>query len=750
MTVAEFLLVVMGRVSTLDDPASLARMFTSAEAASVAVLEVLPNGRQLGNGKMRLSRWSWEPSVGGGTDMEKLELLIPVPSGLPLNQIFEEHPFPRRAVPITKAESAAEFQQEIQEAIANPCFFGLSFQRPGHREPLLLSYMSIAPFQDARRLIFAPIPETLEECRRLAQRISALESHYLKGRCPTANAVAGILRIKRERVLADCGQPRQPRRQLALEAAVNGHRANGNGEPEVPMWETRYLKLPMTCLSGYAMKGLRSIAQGVEGAVFQLCTEDDRKQYLMKIEDIYHHNAAPDSVARHAVFDPALLRLVSKENISVPLIGGGRPTVWKCDGWLTPPRRGLSIPTTFGFTVMERWEVPIDSSYEGVDDLLRQSITEKLNRLHQLGYIHGDINGGNIMLKYAFGKYSSEGEETKIAFIDFGQTKKVADMTAADTAFYSSLWTFFLDEPTTVTKKNAFALESRILKNLLDEYTMTPEEIEQMWDESNGHRANGNGEPEVPMWKIRYLKLPMTCLKGYPMEGSWAIAQGEEGAVFQLCMEKGDPECDQYLMKIEDIHHKHKLAEPEHVVHHAVFNPALLRLVSKEDISVPLIGGGRPAVWTCDGWLTDPRRADIPTTFGFTVMERWNVTVDTSYEGVDDLLRQSITEKLDRLHQLGYVHGDIHGANIMLKYAFEVDETTKIAFIDFGQSKKLADLTEEDLAFYSTLWSFFLEVPTTVTKKNAFALEKRILTKLLDAYTLSPEKLERLRASLWL
>ena len=179
--------VVLGRFSRLDDPARLARWFTSAEAASVAVLEVLPAGRrQLGKTKMRLSRWSWESSVG---DTEKLELLIRVPSGVPLNQIFQEHPWdPRKPSPRTKrADDLTKFEQEIREAIANPCFFGLSFQRPGHREPLLLSYMSIAPFQDARRLIFTPIPETLEECERLARRISALESHYSRG--PTANAI---------------------------------------------------------------------------------------------------------------------------------------------------------------------------------------------------------------------------------------------------------------------------------------------------------------------------------------------------------------------------------------------------------------------------------------------------------------------------------------------------------------------------------------------------------------------------------
>ena len=230
-------------------------------------------------------------------------------------------------------------------------------------------------------------------------------------------------------------------------------------------WTTDRFSIPIECLHGYIPQA--EIGRGAEGCVYNICTQDGCEKYVIKIENL------DDKAYDIYTFDPDILNFLSNHGISVPLAPDhdGRGSAWKCDGLSIID--GKCIPTHFGVTVMEKWDIELSKNMVSLTPENKALIGHKLNMLHDLGYIHGDIYNRNIMIKY-----TASGQIEDLAFIDFGLTKRIDIMTLDDLEFYNNHWENVYGPgsyynirsfPQNITRNNMPATEKLILAYICEQ-----------------------------------------------------------------------------------------------------------------------------------------------------------------------------------------------------------------------------------------------------------------------------------------
>lgn len=62
-------------------------------------------------------------------------------------------------------------------------------------------------------------------------------------------------------------------------------------------------------------------------------------------------------------------------------------------------------------------------------------------------------------------------------------------------------------------------------------------------------------------------------------------------------------------------------------------------------------------------------------------------------------IRDQIAELTSRLHDLDILHGDLHTRNIVIN-----PKTSVVRLIDFGESKLISSLAEDDIDYCNRFW----------------------------------------------
>jgi hypothetical protein len=97
-------------------------------------------------------------------------------------------------------------------------------------------------------------------------------------------------------------------------------------------------------------------------------------------------------------------------------------------------------------------------------------------------------------------------------------------------------------------------------------------------------------------------------------------------------------------------------------------------------------------------------------------------------KAVIDLVNKLIDKKIDKLHKLGYIHGDLHGGNILI---YLNENNFDIFFIDFEYTFNIHKITTGRLE----LLNIFLELDMNVPdESNRMTLLEKIIKREKDMY----------------
>jgi len=83
------------------------------------------------------------------------------------------------------------------------------------------------------------------------------------------------------------------------------------------------------------------------------------------------------------------------------------------------------------------------------------------------------------------------------------------------------------------------------------------------------------------------------------------------------------------------------------------------------------------------------------------IIEKYSTTLG-NLELNDDLtneLQIQINSLVDKIHDLNILHGDLHEHNILYN-----PQTNIVKILDFGQSKLISELTDDDINYYNEFW----------------------------------------------
>jgi serine/threonine protein kinase len=224
-------------------------------------------------------------------------------------------------------------------------------------------------------------------------------------------------------------------------------------------------------------------------------------------------------------------------------------------------------------------------------------------------------------------------------------------------------------------------------------------------------------EEDLSMYLPADSRIPESCMQGWKLDSR--IAAGTFGVTYEACMKE---DC-KYVVKIIPLFGKIRQDIVTEIDEDAL----------KEEIEIATFMGERglgPKIydsWKCNGLLG---REKGP--FGFVVMDKLDITLRDWVDQYSDLrlaedrqeilsrwnaIKKVLFKKLKTLHKLGYVHNDLHDANIM----FELDEhdgkIVDVFIIDWGRtfmSEDKNDFKDE----MRDLEEISLKVEETLKKKK--------------------------------
>jgi len=199
------------------------------------------------------------------------------------------------------------------------------------------------------------------------------------------------------------------------------------------------------------------------------------------------------------------------------------------------------------------------------------------------------------------------------------------------------------------------------------------------------------------------IVIPESCLKGYEFEK--LIGIGAVGSVNKACRYDKNNFGDKKLLTPEQFSPIEQLKPLNNDCMYAV---KMENLKSKNDIlsfddEVKIttlfdkyhIGPKFFGSWKCENRI------------GFIVTELWDgVLPEVSYDILSEPLLEKLNMQIEKIHQLGYIHGDILPKNVLVKYNDNKTEIIDVTLTDFNLTNKIKDW-QSDVDYTTKVYDYF-------------------------------------------
>lgn len=101
---------------------------------------------------------------------------------------------------------------------------------------------------------------------------------------------------------------------------------------------------------------------------------------------------------------------------------------------------------------------------------------------------------------------------------------------------------------------------------------------------------------------------------------------------------------------------------------------------------------------------------------GFIVMDRWDGSMeDQRVRHLPRALVYKLRSMIQRIHEAGYVHGDIMPKNVLVRLN-DLGQPIDVALADFGLTQTPDDW-RENRDFLQTMWDYYTDEANTVTRR---------------------------------